>query len=339
MLIRENARKFDGIPLSILDLVQISEGHDTADAIGNSVELIQNAEKWGFNRYWLAEHHNMPGVASSSTAVLIGKLAGETKEIRVGSGGVMLPNHAPLIVAEQFGTLDAMYPDRIDLGLGRAPGTDQPTMWALRRNRNGSADDFPREVTELQAYFKGGEDMRVRAYPGDGQDIPIWLLGSSGFSAQLSAQKGLPFSFASHFAPGYLIPALELYRSGFQPSDQLANPHAMPGANVIIAETQEEADHLATTHFQQFLSIIRDERGKVKPPVESMDGIWTPTEKQYVFRALDPKTTIIGTPDKVREGLRSLIELTQADELIINTVAYDFKDRLRSFEYLADMME
>ncbi|MET3576335.1 LLM class flavin-dependent oxidoreductase [Bhargavaea ullalensis] len=338
MLIRENARTFEGVPLSVLDLVQISEGHDTGDAIGNSVELIQNAERWGFNRYWLAEHHNMPGVASSATAVLIGKLAGATKEIRVGSGGVMLPNHAPLIVAEQFGTLDAMYPGRIDLGLGRAPGTDQPTMWALRRNRHGSADDFPREVTELQAYFEGGEDMRVRAFPGEGRDVPIWLLGSSGFSAQLSARKGLPFSFASHFAPGYLIPALELYRSGFEPSGQLDKPHAMPGVNVLIAETQEEADFLGTTHMRQFLSIIRDERGKVKPPVENMDEIWTPVEKQYVMKTLDPKTTLIGTPDKVREGLRSLIAETQADELIVNTVAFDFKDRLRSFEYLADMM-
>ena len=339
MLIRENAKKFDGIPLSILDLVQISEGHDTGDAIGNSVKLIKSAEQWGFNRYWLAEHHNMPGVASSATAVLIGKLAGETKEIRVGSGGVMLPNHAPLIVAEQFGTLDAMYPGRIDLGLGRAPGTDQPTMWALRRNRNGSADDFPREVTELQAYFKGGEDMRVRAFPGEGQDIPIWLLGSSGFSAHLSARKGMPFSFASHFAPGYLLPALESYRSSFEPSEQLKEPHAMPGVNVLIADTQEEAEFLGTTHMRQFLSIIRDERGKVKPPVENMDELWTPTEKQYVMQTLDPRTTLIGTPDQVRAGLRSLIELTQAQELIVNTVAFDFKDRLRSFEYLAEMMD
>ncbi len=338
-LIRENAKKFEGIPLSVLDLVQVREEDTPADAIQNSAKLIRRADELGYNRYWLAEHHNFEGIASSATAVLIGRLASESKEIRVGSGGVMLPNHAPLIIAEQFGTLDAMYPGRIDLGLGRAPGTDQQTMWALRRNLKGGPDEFPRDVQELETYFEGGEDMPVRAFPGDGQDVPIWLLGSSGFSAQLAARKGLPFSFASHFAPGYMDAALELYRNGFEPSGKMAKPHAMPGVNVLIADTQQEAEYLITTHMQQFLSIIRNSRGKMQPPVEDIEALWTPYERQYVMQTLDPRTTLFGTKEKVREGLLRLIDETQADELIVNTVAYDTDKRIHSYELLAEMMD
>ncbi|EXX86867.1 luciferase, partial [Paenibacillus darwinianus] len=251
------------IPVSILDLAPVIVDGTPADSFRNTLDLAQHAEKWGYRRYWLAEHHNMPGIASSATALIISHVAAGTEKIRVGSGGIMLPNHAPLVIAEQFGTLESLYPGRIDLGLGRAPGSDQRTAHALRRGTGSDGHDFPEQLSELRDYFQPTPDSRpgVRAVPGEGLNIPIWLLGSSGFSAQLAASLGLPFAFASHFAPDYLLPALDLYRSGFRPSDALEKPYAMVGLNIIAADTDEEAQKLATSHEQQFLNLIRGRTG------------------------------------------------------------------------------
>ncbi|MBB4824810.1 luciferase family oxidoreductase group 1 [Sporosarcina luteola] len=337
-MIQSNAKKFNGIPLSILDLAMINEGSDAAQSFKNTVDLAQHAERWGFNRYWLAEHHNMQGVASSATSIIIGHVAGETKTIRVGSGGVMLPNHAPLVIAEQFGTLEAMYPGRIDLGLGRAPGSDQATAYALRRTLHSSGDDFPEQVAELRSYFEENPTARVRAVPGEGQDIPIWLLGSSGFSAQLAAELGLPFSFASHFAPAYLMQALQLYHQRFKPSKDLSEPYVMLGVNVIAADTDEKAHYLATSYQQQFLNIRRGVTGKFKPPLEDPDAVFSEYEKAAIHELLDWPSTIVGSPDTVKRKLEAFLQATKANELIISSGIYHHADRLKSYEFIAEMM-
>lgn len=332
-------KHFKHIPLSVLDLAPINEGSNARQSYKNSVELARHAENFGFNRYWLAEHHNMPGIASSATSVVIGHIAGATNRIRVGSGGVMLPNHASLVIAEQFGTLESLYPGRIDLGLGRAPGSDQATAFALRRTLNSRPEDFPQQLEELQDYL--GNDSataRVRAYPGTGLEIPIWLLGSSGFSAHLSAQKGLPFSFASHFSPDYTLPALQIYRENFQPSDVLKEPYAMLGVNVIAADTEERAQWLATSQQQQFLSITRGQPVPLQPPIDNIDDVWSSHEQAAVEKTLDSHATIIGSPETVKRKLENFLNETEADELIINSQIFHQKDRLRSYEIIGDMM-
>lgn len=326
-----------GITLSVLDLAPIVEGGTTAKALRNTLDLARHAEQWGYRRYWLAEHHNMPGIASSATSLVIGHVAAGTEKIRVGSGGIMLPNHAPLVIAEQFGTLESLFPGRIDLGLGRAPGSDMRTARALRRTLGSNGDDFPELLNELRAYFDPSFEPftpGVRAIPGEGLDIPIWLLGSSGFSAQLAARLGLPFAFASHFAPEYLLPALELYRSNFQPSKDLAKPYVMIGMNVIAAETEEEARRLATSPLQQFLNIIRGRTGQLKPPVDSMDGLWSEQEKMMVESML--RYAIIGDRNTIREKLPAYLAETQADEIIVTAQIYDHQERLKSYQILAE---
>ncbi|MCM3759940.1 LLM class flavin-dependent oxidoreductase [Alkalihalobacillus oceani] len=332
-------KHFHNIPLSVLDLAPITEGSDASQSFKNSVELAQHTEKWGFHRYWLAEHHNMPGIASSATSVVIGHIAGATKHIRVGSGGIMLPNHAPLMIAEQFGTLEAMYPGRIDLGLGRAPGSDQATAYALRRTLQSRGEDFPELVEELEGYFAGGESARVRAFPGEGAEIPIWLLGSSGFSAQLAAHKGLPFAFASHFAAEYTLPALRLYRDNFKPSEILKKPYAMVGVNVIAADTEEKAQFLATSQQQQFLSLRRGAPTPLKPPVKNLEEVVSSYELASLSQSLDSRTTLVGTKETIKEKLEQFLAETKADEMIINSQIYDQQDRLRSYEIVAELLE
>lgn len=326
------------VALSVLDLAPIIAGGTAADALRNTLDLAKHAEKWGYRRYWLAEHHNMPGIASSATSVVIGHVAAGTKTIRVGSGGIMLPNHAPLVIAEQFGTLESLYPGRIDLGIGRAPGSDMRTARALRRTLGGGGgDDLPELLAELRAYFDPSMEPfvpGVRAIPGEGLNIPIWLLGSSGFSAQLAGRLGLPFAFASHFAPDYLLPALELYRGSFQPSPVLQKPHVMVGMNAIIADTVEEARRLATSGQQQFLNIIRGRTGQLQPPVDTMDGLWTEQERDAVERM--QKYAIVGDRDTIRERLPAVLAETQADEVIFAAQIYDHDARLRSYQLLAE---
>ena len=323
------------IPLSILDLSPIVEGGDAAQALRNTLDLARHAERLGYRRFWLAEHHNMDGVASSATAVLIGHVAGGTQTIRVGSGGVMLPNHAPLVIAEQFGTLATLHPGRIDLGLGRAPGTDPVTMRALRRRLvQDEEDGFINDVLELQAYLGPLQPgQSVRAVPGIDTNVPLWLLGSSLFSAQVAGMLGLPFAFASHFAPGLLMPALAAYRERFQPSAQLDKPHAMVGVNVIVADSDAEAAHLFTSLQQRFLGMQRGRRGPLPRPVASMEGLWNDAERANVGRALS--VSAIGSPETAAAELRAIIERTQADELIVATAVHDHAARLRSYELLA----
>ena len=325
-------------PLSILDLAPITDGGDAARALRNSLDLAQHAEGWGYRRYWVAEHHNMDGVASSATAVLVGYIAGATKTIRVGSGGVMLPNHAPLVIAEQFGTLATLYPGRIDLGLGRAPGTDRLTMRALRRHLAASDEEqgFPRDVQELQAYLgDGGPDQPVRAIPGIGTRVPIWLLGSSLYSAQLAAYLGLPFAFASHFAPDMLLQALQVYRSTYRPSTEWPRPHAMVGVNVIAAEGDDEAAWLFTSLQQRFLGMQRGQRGPLPKPIDPalLESMWTAQEKHGVQRML--AATAVGSPHSVRRQLDAIVERTAADELIVAGAIHDHAARLRSYQLLA----
>jgi luciferase family oxidoreductase group 1 len=334
-----NNKQLHEIPLSILDLAPIVEGTTAADSFRKSLDLAQHAEKWGYNRFWLAEHHNMPGIASSATSLIIGHVAAGTEKIRVGSGGIMLPNHAPLMIAEQFGTLESLYPGRIDLGLGRAPGSDQPAARVLRRGLESNGDDFPYQVEELRSYLDSnpGSITGVRAIPGEGLNVPIWLLGSSGFSARLSAQLGLPFAFASHFAPDYLLTALKLYRGAFRPSDTLEKPYAMVGINVVAADTDEEALKLATSQEQQFLNLIRGRTGLLKPPVDNMDELWAEHEKAAVRQQLS--FTVTGNKDTVRLGLKRILEETQADELIVAANIFDHVARLRSYEILAEVVK
>jgi luciferase family oxidoreductase group 1 len=326
------------IPFSILDLAPIAEGATPADAFRNSLELAQHAEKWGYRRFWLAEHHNMPGIASAATAVVIGHVAGGTKTIRVGAGGVMLPNHAPLVIAEQFGTLASLYPGRIDLGLGRAPGTDMPTARALRRDSKSSGDDFPQDVQELQSYFEPAEPgQKIRAVPGAGLRVPIWLLGSSLFSAQLAAMMGLPFAFASHFAPADMMQALRLYRSGFRPSKHLDQPYVMACVNVIGAGTDAEARRLFTSHQQAFALLRRGTPGQIPPPIDDIETFWSPAEKVMASQSL--ACSVVGAARTVEQGLNEFIETTKPDELTIAALIYDQAARLRSYEITAEIRE
>ncbi len=329
-------------PLSVLDLAFIVEGGDAALALRNSLSLAQHAEAWGYRRYWMAEHHNMEGVASSATSVLLGYVAGGTKTIRVGSGGVMLPNHAPLVIAEQFGTLATLYPGRIDLGLGRAPGTDRLTMHALRRHLAGDDEDgFPRDVTELMGYLAAPDAAKatpaVRAIPGVGTQVPVWLLGSSLYSAQLAAYLGLPFAFASHFAPEMLLQAVEIYRSTYRPSAAHPKPHAMVGVNVIAADTDDEAARLFTSIQQRFLGMQRGERGPLPRPItpQAFAAMGTAQERAGMQRML--AATAVGAPAAVLDKLTTIVQATGADELIVASALHDLAARLRSYELLAQL--
>jgi luciferase family oxidoreductase group 1 len=324
------------VPLSVLDLAPIVAGATAADAFRNTLDLARHAERLGYKRYWLAEHHNMPGIASAATSVVIGFVAGGTSTIRVGAGGVMLPNHSPLVVAEQFGTLESLYPGRIDLGLGRAPGTDANTARALRRSGDLDADGFPDDVMELQAYFREvAPGQMIRAVPGAGLKVPIWLLGSSLFSAQLAAALGLPFAFASHFAPDLLMQALDIYRAQFKPSESLAQPHTMAGVAVFAAETDAEARRLFTSLQQQFVSLRRGRPGPVQPPVDSMDGLWTPAEKAGVEHSM--AYALVGSPQTVGRGLERFVAQTGADEVMVTAQIYDHAARVRSYEIVAEV--
>lgn len=333
-----DVKKFNGIPLSILDVAGVNEGSTAADSFHSSVEFAQLAEKLGFNRYWFAEHHNMPGIASSATSVIIGHIAAHTKRMRIGSGGVMLPNHAPLVIAEQFGTLESLFPGRIDLGLGRAPGTDQGTAFALRRTLQNGGEEFPQQLAELRGYFNPDSSARVRAVPGEGLDIPIWLLGSSGFSARLSAELGLPFSFASHFAPAYVMEALQIYHQNFRPSKELDAPYTMLGINIIAADTDEHAKFLSTSLQQQFLNMTRGVPSKVQPPIRDIEKMWSPQEKYAVGQSLNSKATIIGGPETVKEKLNNFLEETKTNEFIIGTPIFDREERNHSLEIVGEMM-
>lgn len=322
------------IKISTLDLVPVRQDSGPAQSLRNSLDLAQNVERFGYHRFWVAEHHNMDGIASSATSVLLAYLAGGTSSIRVGSGGVMLPNHAPLVIAEQFGTLASLYPGRIDLGLGRAPGSDQMTARALRRERSGSADDFPEDVAELVRYLgPRTPDQKVIAVPGHGTEVPIWLLGSSLFSAQLAGQRGLPYAFASHFAPRYMHEAIRVYRNHFQPSAVLDKPYVMLGVPMVVADTDEQAEYLATSVYQRILALMRGQSLMQKPPVESMSGLWLPHEREAVGDFLG--LAMIGSPQKVKAKLEVLLEQTQADELIFTCDLYEHADRVRSYELLA----
>ncbi|MBL0661250.1 luciferase-like monooxygenase [Aeromonas caviae] len=324
------------VPYSVLDLVPVPEGGLPAESFRHSLDLARHAERWGYHRYWLAEHHNMPGIASAATAVLIGHLAGGTTTLRLGAGGIMLPNHSPLVIAEQFGTLSSLYPDRIDLGLGRAPGSDQRTMQALRRQRSGEVDDFPADVRELMSYF-GDEVGAVQAVPGQGLHVPIWLLGSSLYSAQLAAAMGLPFGFASHFAPAMLLQALEIYRTQYRPSARWPKPHAVVCVNLIAADTDREARFLFTTLQQQFLRLYRGDAGKLPLPVQTLGDEWSPRELMAMQQTL--ARSLVGEPDRVRHGLKALLAETGADELMFNGPIVDHQARLRSFEIGAELMQ
>jgi luciferase family oxidoreductase group 1 len=324
------------IPFSILDLSPIPQGATAAVALRNSLDLAQHAEVWGYKRFWLAEHHNMPGIASAATSVVIGHVAGGTKTIRVGAGGIMLPNHSPLVIAEQFGTLASLYPDRIDLGLGRAPGTDQPTARALRRNIASTSDNFPQDLEELQSYFEPpAPNQRIRAVPGSGLRVPIWLLGSSLFSAQLAAELGLPFAFASHFAPADMMQALQLYRTHFKTSRQLDRPYAMLGLNAIIAETDAQARFLFSSVQQAFTNLRRGTPGQIPPPIDDIDSYWSSAEKASASMTL--LCSAVGSPETVKRSLLKFIEVTQPDEIITTAHIYDHAARLRSFELLAEI--
>ena len=322
------------VPVSILDLVPVVLGETSREALRKSLDLAQHAEKFGYKRYWVAEHHNMTGIGSAATSVVIAYLAGGTSTIRVGSGGVMLPNHSPLVIAEQFGTLESIYPGRIDLGLGRAPGTDARTLRALRRDP-ARADDFPQDVLELQqllAPAKSGQ--AVRAVPGAGTEVPLWILGSSTFGAKLAAELGLPYAFASHFAPDALFAALEIYRKQFKPSKQLDQPYAMVGVNVVAADTDDEARRLFTTVQQSFTNLLRGAGGKLQAPIDNIDEYWSPAEKLYASQML--KYAIVGSAKTVRKELQDFAALTKADELMIVTSIYDHSARVRSYQIVAE---
>ncbi len=325
-------KKLAHTPLSILDLVIYPHGKSIAEAFRSTKDLAQKAEAWGYKRFWMAEHHNLDGIASAATPLLIGYVAENTQNIRVGSGGIMLPNHAPLIVAEQFGTLETLYPGRIDLGLGRAPGTDRSTMQAIRRDSSPERD-FDDLIEELLYFFApAAPQQKVKAIPGAGLRIPLWILGSSLYSARLAARRGLPYAFAGHFAPQAMQEAFSLYRREFRPSAEWAQPHIMVGVPVVAAESDEQADFFATTLYQRFLGVIRGARRPSAKPVETMQGLWSPQEEAIV-RGMT-QLAVIGGPGKVREGLQNLIDLTQADELIITSDLFEHQDRLRSFEII-----
>ena len=321
------------IPLSVLDLASVQEGKTIADAFRNTVALAQHTEKLGYRRFWMAEHHNLPGIASAATSVLLGHVAGKTSTIRVGSGGIMLPNHSPLVIAEQFGTLETLYPGRIDLGLGRAPGSDQVTMRAVRRVPIET--DFGELVEELQSYFLPTRTgQKVAAIPGAGLPIPLWILGSSLYSAELAARLGLPYAFAGHFAPDMMMQAFAIYHREFFPSKVLSKPQTMVCVQGIAAETDEKAQFLATTLYQRFLGIIRNDRSQSKAPVENMDAIWSDAEKHHIHSTF--RYAVIGGPERVKQTLRALVRETRADEVMICSELYALDDRLRSFEILAE---
>jgi len=321
--------------LSILDLVRVTQSVDARGALDNARDLAAHAEQWGYTRFWVAEHHNMAGIASAATSVVIGHIAAGTARIRVGAGGIMLPNHAPIVIAEHFGTLERLFPGRIDLGLGRAPGTDPLTMQALRRSLT-NADNFPRDVLELQAYFaEVAPGQRIQAVPAAGTHVPLWILGSSTYGAQVAAEFGLPYAFASHFAPAQLLPALEIYRARFKPSEQLTRPYAAVGVNIIAADTDAEAKRLATTQQMSFTNIFRGARGLSQPPIDDIETYWTPAEKAQVMQML--ARSIVGGPETVRAGLEDLLRETAADELIIVSDIYDHPTRLKSYRMIAEI--
>jgi luciferase family oxidoreductase group 1 len=328
----------DQTTFSVLDLAPVKQGGSAAETFKDSLDLAKHVERWGYTRFWLAEHHNISGIASAATAVLIGYIAGGTSTIRVGSGGVMLPNHSPLVIAEQFGTLESLYPGRIDLGLGRAPGSDMATMQALRRDLNSHGEDFPKQVQELLRYLGPAiPGQVVRAIPGIGTNVPIWLLGSSTFSAQLAAHLGLRFAFAGQFAPQQMQEALTLYRNNFRPSQWLDKPYSMAGIPLIAADSDREAHRLATTLYLKFLHLIRGEPILATPPVDSMEGLWTPYERSVVEMKL--AAAIIGAPDTVKRKLEEFVETMNVDEVMINTDAFHHGDRLHSYELVAELMQ
>lgn len=316
--------------LSVLDLVAVGEGFTAGQAIQNSVELAQKAEQLGYERYWFAEHHNSASIASSATALLIGKIAENTKSIRVGSGGIMLPNHKPLIVAEQFGTLETMYPDRIDLGLGRAPGTDLATARALGRDPYSAANAFPNDVEELLTYLGDNRGAQIHAFPGENTNVPVYILGSSLFSAELAAKLGLPYAFASHFAPNYLEQAFQIYRANFEPSMYLAEPYTIACVNGMAAETNAAAEKMVTSLYQYFLGIVSGTPNKLKPPVDSMKEIWTMDQRSAVFASL--RYSLIGDEEKITAQLKAFQEMTKADEIMITSHIYDHEQRKQSYE-------
>jgi luciferase family oxidoreductase group 1 len=331
-------QKIKNIPFSVLDLVPVVQGSSHKQAMENSLSLAQHVEKLGYKRFWISEHHNSDSLVSSATPLLLGYIAQGTETIRVGSGGVMLPNHAPIIVAEQFGTLATLYPDRIDLGLGRAPGTDQNTARALRRDRVETVNDFPRDIQELQHYFsKNSHKSEVRAIPGDGLEIPIYLLGSSTFSAQLGAEMGLPYAFASHFAPNHLYEALQIYRKGFSASSQLDKSYAMAAVNMVIADSDEEAKYIASSMKQFMLNIIRNTRQPLPPPVEDMSSLWNPMEEAHITHMM--QFSFVGSKDTVAKKLDTFIKDTGVDELIIVSHIFEHEKRLRSYELLSEIQK
>ena len=324
-------------PLSVLDLAPIVEGETAADALRKSLDLARHAERLGYTRYWVAEHHNMKGIASAATSVVIGHLAGGTSKMRVGAGGIMLPNHSPLVIAEQFGTLEALYPGRIDLGLGRAPGTDPLTQRAMRRDWS-SAEQFPQDVLELQALLGPVQpEQRIVAVPGADSRVPLWILGSSLYGSQLAAMLGLPYAFASHFAPDALLQALQVYREGFKPSAQLDKPYAMAGVHVYAAGTDADARRLFTSAQIQFTNMVRNRRGKLQPPIDDIETYWTPQEKVQASHML--KYAIVGSARAVREGLENFVRETRIDELMVVSGIYDHEARKRSYEILAEVAE
>lgn len=321
------------VALSILDLVRVTQDTDARGALDNARDLAAHVENWGYTRFWVAEHHNMPGIASAATAVALAHIAAGTKRIRIGAGGIMLPNHAPIVIAEQFGTLARLFPGRVDLGLGRAPGTDQVTVQALRRTLAG-VENFPQDVLELQAYFREVQPgQRVQAVPAAGTKVPLWILGSSTYGAMLAAELGLPYAFASHFAPDQLLPALDIYRSNFKPSEQLARPYSTVGVNIIAAETDQAAKRLATTQQMSFADIFRGARGLSRPPIDDIETYWTPMEKAQAAHML--ARSIYGSLGTVAAGIDALVAETGADELMIVSDVYDHQERLRSFELIA----
>lgn len=322
------------IPLSVLDLIPVGEGFTIAQAIENSTKLAQGVEAFGYTRYWVAEHHNFSGIASAATSVVLSYIGAKTKMIRIGSGGIMLPNHAPLVIAEQFGTLESLYPDRIDLGLGRAPGTDRQTMLALRRDINNDGSDFPMMLEQLQYFLSDKAGSKgIKAVPGYGLDVPIWLLGSSTFSAQLAAEKGLPFAFASHFAPDAMEDAIRLYRANFKPSSQLKEPYLIICINVVCAETTEQAQYLATSELQKFLHLQRGDNSPLSKPTHDMSRLWEAWEETSIRHKT--RESIWGTPAFVKEKLESLIERTGANEVMINSMIYNPEERIKSYELIS----
>ncbi|TDQ08595.1 LLM class flavin-dependent oxidoreductase [Pedobacter metabolipauper] len=325
-------------PYSVLDLATVIEGTTPADTFRNSLELARHVEQWGYNRYWLAEHHNMISVASSATSVVIGHIAGGTKTIRVGSGGIMLPNHSPLVIAEQFGTLASLFPGRIDLGLGRAPGTDQVTAMAIRGERFSGANDFPKDVLKLQAYLSAdNKNSNVRAIPGEGLDIPIWILGSSTDSAHLAAAFGLPYAFASHFAPAQFLTAIDIYRKNFKPSAHLSEPYVLACVNVVAADTDAEAHKLATSLYQLFRGIVTGKRQLLQPPVDNMDDIWDVYEEAQANQML--ACTFIGSKETIKQDLEQFLDQTGVDEIMATSHIFDHQARLHSYELFAEVFK